>query len=237
MKKHNELVIALKAAFPHTIPILTGFAFLGFAYGVLMSLNGYSALWSFLMSSVAFCGSMQFVAVGLLTSFFNPLQAFLLAIMVNARHLFYGLSMLQKYRGIGKIKPFLIFVLCDETFSIVSSKEPPEGVNKSMFYFFISFLDYCYWVLASFLGGLLGKAITFDTKGLDFVLTALFVVIFIDQWMNQKKHIPAIIGVICSILCLTIFGPDNFIIPTMILLLVVLTMLRKYLESEKYTCS
>lgn len=237
MNKRHKYRQAFLAAFPHTLPILTGFAFLGFAYGLLMSANGYGPLWSFLMSSIAFCGSMQFVAVTLLTSPFAPLQALYMALMVNARHLFYGLSMLEKYKGIGKVKPFLIYVLCDETFSIVNSKEPPEGVDRAAFYFFVSFLDYFYWVMASTMGGLFGSAIQFNTKGLDFVLTALFVVIFLEQWLEGKNHFSAVTGIACSVICLLLFGTGNFIIPSMLLILLVLTLYRKFRKGELPSCS
>ena len=176
--------MALRAAFPATIPVMTGFLCLGTAYGLLMQSKGYGPGWSVLMSAIAFGGSMQFVAVTLLTTAFDPVQAFLLSVMVNARHMFYGLSLLDKYKGLGKVRPFLIYVLCDETFSLVSTLEPPEGVARKDFYFWISLLDYLYWITGTALGGLLGSFLTFDTTGLDFALTALFVVLFIYGW-NQ----------------------------------------------------
>jgi len=224
---------ALRAAFPHTIPVFTGFIFLGIAYGILMNSKGYGVGWSVLMSLMAFAGSAQYVAITLLTSVFNPLLAFLMTLMVNARHLFYGISMLDKYKVIGKLKPYLIFGLCDETFSIVCSTKIPESVNQSWFYFFITILDHSYWVLGSALGGLLGSMISFNTKGLDFVLTALFVVIFVGQWKTQKDHKPAVIGILCSAICLVIFGPSNFIIPSMIGILAVLSISRKEYAAEK----
>ena len=221
---------ALKAAIPHTIPVLAGFIFLGIAYGVLMASKGYGALWSLLMSTIAFCGSMQFVAITLLTSTFAPVQTFILTLLVNARHLFYGISMLKKYRGVGRLKPFLIFMMCDETFSVNYSAQVPEGVDKGWFYFFISFLNYSYWALGSVLGGLLGNFITFNTEGLDFSLTALFVVIFLDQWKERKNRIPALLGVGAASISLVIFGPSDFIIPAMILILASLTLLRRKLD-------
>ncbi|QEH67368.1 AzlC family ABC transporter permease [Cellulosilyticum sp. ST5] len=223
---------ALKAAIPHTIPVLAGFIFLGIAYGVLMASKGYGALWSFLMSTIAFCGSMQFVAITLLTSTFAPVQTFILTLLVNARHLFYGISMLKKYRGVGRLKPFLIFMMCDETFSVNYSVQVPEGVDKGWFYFFISFLNYSYWALGSVLGGLLGNFITFNTEGLDFSLTALFVVIFLDQWKERKNRVPALLGVGAASISLVIFGPSDFIIPAMILILASLTLLRRKLDPK-----
>lgn len=169
----NDKVKALKAAFPHTIPIFTGFIFIGIAYGVLMESKGYGFLWSLLFSMVVFAGSAQYVAITFLTSVFNPVYALLMSLMINARHLFYGISLIDKFRDAGKLKPFLIYGLCDETFSVVYSAEPPKGVDKNWFMFFITLLNYSYWSLGSVLGGLLGSMISFNTKGLDFVLTAL----------------------------------------------------------------
>lgn len=220
---------ALKAAFPATIPVLTGFLCLGMAYGVLMQTKGYGPLWSTLMSAVAFCGSMQFVAITLLTTAFDPLQAFVLSIMVNARHLFYGLSLLEKYKGLGKVRGFLIYVLCDETFSITSSVEPPEGVERREFYFFVSLLDYLYWVCGTALGGLLGGYVTFNTAGLDFALTALFVVLFLEQWKRAKNRPAGLIGIGCTALSLLVIGPNGLVIPAMILILAVLLGGRKRL--------
>lgn len=229
----KEKTKALKAAFPHTIPVFTGFTFLGIAYGILMNSKGYGVGWTVLMSFMAFAGSAQYVAITFLTSIFNPIYALLITLMVNARHLFYGISMLDKYKDTGKFKPYLIFGLCDETFSIVCSAETPEGVNRNWFMFFITFLDHSYWVFGSALGGMLGSMVSFNTKGLDFVLTALFVVIFVGQWKTQKNRIPAVIGVVCSIICLVVFGQSNFIIPSMIAILAVLTLFRKEYVAEK----
>lgn len=193
-EKDNGFGAALKAAFPHTIPVLTGFLVLGMAYGVLMQTKGYGTLWAVLMSAIAFCGSMQFAAITLLTTVFDPISAFLLSLMVNARHLFYGISMLEKYKGLGKVRAFLIYTLCDETFSISSSIEPPENVSRKYFYLSISFLNYIYWVAGTFLGGVLGGLISFNTDGLDFVLTALFVVLFMEQMQSRGNRASGIIG-------------------------------------------
>lgn len=229
----NEKTKALKAAFPHTIPVFTGFIFLGIAYGILMNTKGYGIGWTVLMSLMAFAGSAQYVAITFLTSVFNPIYALLMTLMINARHLFYGISMLDKYKDAGKLKPYLIFGLCDETFSIVCSTEPPEGVNRNWFRFFITLLNHCYWILGSALGVLLGSMVSFNTKGLDFVLTALFVVIFVGQWKTHQNRKPAVIGVLCSVICLVVFGPSNFIIPAMIAILAVLTLSRRGYVAEK----
>lgn len=220
---------ALAAAFPHTIPVLTGFLVLGIAYGMLMQKKGYAVQWSVLMSAVAFCGSMQFVAITLLTTAFHPLQAFLLSIMVNARHLFYGLSMLESYKGFGKVKTFLIYTLCDETFSIVSSVEPPEGVDRKRFYLSISLLNYCYWVFGTFLGGIAGTYLSFNTTGLDFALTALFVVLFLEQMKKPENRVFGLIGVAATVVSLVLFGANQMVLPSMAIVLALLLTGRKLL--------
>lgn len=226
----NPKVKALKAAFPHTIPILTGFLFLGLAYGFYMNSKGFSFWWPLLMSATIFAGSMEFVTVSLLCGAFHPAYAFLLALMVNARHLFYGISMLEKFKGVGKKKWYLIFGMCDESFSILCSTEPPEDVDKGWFMVFVTLLNQCYWVAGATLGGILGSFIPFNTQGIDFVMTALFVAIFIDQWKSQKSHLPAVVGLTMPAICLVIFGPDQFILPSMALILAVLSLLKKPLE-------
>ena len=220
---------ALRAAFPVTIPVLTGFTCLGLAYGVLMQTKGYGPLWATLMSAIAFGGSMQFVAITLLTTMFDPIQAFLLSVMVNARHIFYGLSFLDKYKGLGKIRAYLIYTLCDESFSLISTVEPPEQVEKKDFYFWISFLNYSYWVIATALGGLLGRFITFDTTGLDFALTALFVVLFMEQWKKKENRFAGVAGIVCAAVSLAVFGADRMVIAAMALILLVLLGGRKRL--------
>lgn len=230
-RKQSQYKMAFFAALPYTIPVLTGYLFLGMAYGILMETKGYGPLWAGLMSLIAYCGSMQFAAVTLLATAFNPIQAFLLSLTVNARHLFYGLSMLDKYKGLGKVRAFLIYTLSDETFSIVSSVMPPEYVNKKLFYFFVSFLDYLYWFTGTILGGLLGGMVTFNTEGLDFVLTALFVVLFMEQLKEKKRRLPGVIGLVGSVIGLVIFGADTMVIPSMILILIILLSWRKQLCS------
>lgn len=217
---------ALKAAFPITLPVLTGFLFLGIAYGILMSANGFNLIVTTLISVFVFAGSMQYVAVNLLVSAFNPLYAFLIALMVNARHLFYGLSMLDRYKNAGKIKPLLIFTMCDETFSVLCGSKTPKDVNDNLFMAYVSVLNYLYWVLGTALGAAAGNFITFNTEGIDFALTALFIVIFVNQWKETKNHIPALIGLVCSAAALLIFGPDRFLIPAMAAILLLLTVYR-----------
>lgn len=223
---------ALKAAFPLTIPVMTGFMFLGTAYGFLMNSKGFGLGITALTSATVFAGSMQYAGVALLTSIFNPIYALLITLMVNARHAFYGLSMLEKYKGIKSMKPFLIFGLVDETFSINYATALPEGVAKDWFYFFVTLLNYIYWVMACCVGNFIGNLFIVDTRGLDFVLTAFFVVIFLNQWNEQKNHIPALIGVISSIVCLILFGKDGFIIPAMLLMIVAIFIFKPHIEKE-----
>ncbi|MEA4988122.1 MAG: AzlC family ABC transporter permease [Anaerovorax sp.] len=227
--KKKEFLKAFRLAFPNTIPVLTGFLVLGMAYGVLMQTKGYGLIWSVAMSAVAFCGSMQFVAITLLTIAFNPLQAFTLSLMVNARHLFYGISMLEKYKGLGKTRAFLIYVLCDETFSISSSVSIPDGINRKYFYLSISLLNYIYWVLGTFLGAVAGRYIHFNTTGLDFVLTSLFVVLFLEQWKNPHNRLSAMIGIAGTSISLLLFGQNHLVIPAMIIILSALLIGRKKL--------
>lgn len=229
----GEKTKALKAAIPHTLPVFIGFMILGMAYGILMSSKGYGVGWSILMSIFVFAGSMQYVAITALTTVFNPINAFLLTLVVNARHIFYGISMLDRFQNAGKFKPYLIFGLCDETFSVLCSAEPPEGVDRNLFMFFVTVLDHSYWVAGTAIGGILGSMMSFNTKGLDFVLTALFVVIYIGQWKNGGNRKSALIGVGATAVCLILFGRDHFIIPSMIAIMILLAGLRNIIEKPR----
>lgn len=230
MKSKSSWPAAFRAAFPHTIPILAGFLFLGASYGILARVSGLSFVYPLVMSIVIFGGSLEFVAVSMLAGTFAPLQTLILTLMIQARHLFYGISMLEKYRGTGLKKLYLIFGMCDESFSINCTAEPPEGVDRGRFMFAITLLNQSYWVTGATLGGLLGGLISFDTHGLEFVMTAMFVVIFLENWLKEKRHLPAIIGMAASILCLILFGADSFLIPTMAAILLLLTLLRRPIE-------
>ena len=218
---------AFCAAFPHTVPILAGFWFLGMAYGIYMDVSGFSVWYTLLMATVIFGGSLEFVAVSLLLSPFAPLATFLLALMIQARHLFYGLSMLDKYKGLGRKRWYLIFGLCDETFSINCSTSLPSGIDRGWYYFFVTLLNQLYWVSGSVIGNLLGNLLTFDMRGLDFVLTAMFVVIFLEQYLHDRQHLTAIIGIAATVVSRLVFGPSAFIIPAMLIILALLTLLRQ----------
>ncbi|WKY48195.1 AzlC family ABC transporter permease [Eubacteriaceae bacterium ES3] len=229
----NHLKNAFKAAFPNTLPILTGFLFLGIAYGIFMTSLGFSPVFPILMSIFIFAGSMEFVTANLLLGTFNPIGAFILTLMVNARHLFYGLSMLDKYQSAGKISPYLIFGMCDESFSINLSASIPNDVEPGRFYFFVTLLNHIYWVAGATIGALFGSLLPFYPKGLDFVMTALLVVIFLDQWLKEDDHQSALIGMGLTLASLLIFGSNRFVVPAMIAILGVLIPLSHQKEGLK----
>ena len=183
-----------------------------------------------LLSMLIFGGSLEFVCVEMLLSPFAPVQVLIMAVMIQARHLFYGLSMLDKFKGLGWKKYYLIFGMCDETFSVNYTSEIPEDVDRGWFYFFVTLLNQFYWVASATIGGIIGSLLKFDTSGISFVMTAMFVVIFLDQWMKEKIHVSSMIGILVSLVCLILFGADSFMIPTMILIVLLLTVLRKWLE-------
>lgn len=212
---------ALHEAFPYTLPIFAGFWFLAFAYGFYMHTLGFNFLYPTLMAMVIFGGSLEFVTVSMLISPFAPWQDFIVALTVQARHLFYGLSMLEKYKGSGWKKPFLIFWMCDETFALNYSATIPYDIDRHW---------YMFWVSGALMGGLLGNVLHFNSRGLSFVMTTMFVVIFLEQWLKEGKHYTALIGFVFSIGSLLIFGADNFIIPAMVGMLAALTVLRKPIE-------
>lgn len=228
--RNSKYIKALKAAFPHTIPIFAGFWFLGLTYGIYMRVSGFSFWYPMLMSLTIFAGSIEFVTVNMLMGAFNPLQAFVMTLMINARHLFYGISMLDRYKGTGWKKIYLIFGMCDETFSINYTANIPDDVDKGWFLFFVTLLNHFYWFFGSTLGGIFGAMIHFNTEGLDFVMIAMFVVIFMEQWLKDKNHASALLGTGLSLLCLIAFGAENFIIPSMIAILGMLTLFRKPIE-------
>ena len=228
----NKKIKSLKAAFPHTVPIMAGFLFLGMTYGILMKASGFPVWLSVVISAAVFAGSMQFVAVDILLGVFNPVQALLMTLMINARHIFYGIAMLNKYKGTGAFKPYLIFGMCDESFSINCSVDIPEYADRNWFMFFVTLLNQIYWVAGTALGAFFGSFVSFNTKGLDFVMTAMFVVIFIEQLSNEKDHTLSLTGLVSSVLCLVIFGPDGFIIPAMVIIFAALALLRGCLSKK-----
>lgn len=223
---------ALKAAFPHTLPIMAGYLFLGLGFGILLESKGFSFIWALFMSIIIYAGSMQYVAIELLSGGVTFLYTAFMTFMIQIRHLFYGLSLIEKYRSAGKKKPLLIHGLTDETYSLICSVTPPENVDADWFYLSISILDHLYWIVGCTTGAILGSLVNFNTKGIDFVMTALFIVIFTEQWLTSKNHTPALIGIICSLICLIIFGSSNFIIPSMLSISILLTLFRGQLEKR-----
>lgn len=225
---------ALKAALPSSLPICLGFLFVAMSYGFLMRTKGFPAVYPIVMSALIYAGSMEFVTIELLLSSFAPLHAFLLTLAVNARHIFYGISMLEKYKGTGAKKFYLIFGMCDETFAINSGVTPPEDVDSGLFMFFVTLLNHIYWVSGAAIGALLGGLVNFEIKGIDFLMTALFVVMFVGKLEEKKNILPAMIGVVCTLVCLFAFGADNFMIPSMIAVTVIFALARntKFMKTE-----
>lgn len=223
---------ALKAAFPLTLPVMAGYLFLGLGFGILLESKGFSFLWAFFMSVIIYAGSMQYAAIDLLATGASLVTTALMTVIIQIRHLFYGLSLIEKYKNTGKKKIMMIYELTDETYSLVATSEPPEGVDAGWFYFFISLLDHSYWIFGCTLGALFGSMVNFNTKGVDFVMTALFIVLFVNQWLDTKEHRPALIGVGCSVICLLLFGADRFIVPAMLSILAILSIFRKTLDKE-----
>ncbi len=223
---------ALKCAFPYTIPIMTGFLFLGMSYGIYMHVSGFSFWYPMLMAMTIFAGSVEFVAVNLLLGAFDPLQALIVTLVLNARHIFYGISMLDKFKSTGLKKLYLIFGMCDESFSINYTADIPDDVDKGWFMFFVTLLNQIYWVTGATLGGLFGSLISFNTEGIDFVMTAMFVVIFLNQWSKEKRHFSSYTGLIVSFAALVFFGADHFMIPAMAMILIILSLARKKEESS-----
>ena len=226
----KKIKAAFFAAFPNTIPILSGFLFLGIAYGIYMNQSGFKFYYPMFMSFIIFAGSVEFATVSWLLGSFDPVNIFFLTLMINARHLFYGLSMLEKYNIPGWKKLYLIYGMCDESFSINATVDVPKDIDKGLFMFFVTMLNQIYWVAGATIGGIFGSFIPFDTNGIEFVMTALFVVIFLENWLKEKDHSASVIGLFISFICLTVFKGTNFIIPSMIIILSVLTLLRWRLQ-------
>lgn len=232
-RQQNLWLPALRAAFPYTVPIFAGFWFMGLAYGLLMSKEGFAFYWPMLMAMTVFSGSVEFVAVKLLLGPFNLVQSFVISLFICARHLFYGISMLDRFRGMGWKKIPLIYGMCDETFSINYTTRVPDGVDRGLFMLWVTILDYTYWVTGAALGGLIGPILSFNTKGLDFVMTAMFVVIYVEQWMKEKNHWGSVLGLCLSVVFLLIFGKDRFVVPTMFAMLVCFMGLRQKIEIKE----
>ena len=224
----------IKTALLKTLPIFGGYLVLGFGFGVILTKSGYSFLWAPAMSVFMYAGTMQYVSVDLLVSQASLLTCALTTLMVNARHLFYGISIIDLYRGAGGLKPYMMFALTAETYSLVCTGEVPEGLDRHKYYFTVSLLNHLYWIAGGMLGALIGTTVNFNSAGIDFSMTAIFITVFIDQWKSTKNHAPALIGAIGALVCLMIFGSENFLIPSMLLILAILFFARRALEKGAY---
>lgn len=224
---------AIKAAFPVTIPVLLGYLSIGIAFGLLFENAGYNFIWAFFTSLTVYAGAMQFIAVSFFHGGIGLIQIAVMTLVVNFRHVFYGLSFLDHFSGMGKKKWYMVFALTDETYSLLCGRKAPDNVDEKKFYFCVALLNQSYWVLGSVIGSLAGSMITFDTTGMDFAMTALFIVIFLDQWKAYSSHIPALIGLGGTVVVLLIIGPGNLVIPSMILITAALMLVRKQLEGKQ----
>lgn len=224
--------MTLKYAFKRSLPVMAGYLVLGMGFGILLETKGYGVGWAFFMSLFIYAGSMQYVTIDLMAGGATVISAALMTLMVNARHLFYGVSMIERYRNTSPYKPYLIFGLTDETYSLVCSGDVPDGVDEKKYFFLLTLMNQCYWITGSVVGSLIGSLITFNTAGIEFSMTALFLVVFVDQWRSVKNHTSSLVGVGISVICLLIFGADRFLIPTMIAITVILTFLRKKLDTQ-----
>ena len=230
---NKTLQKTLREAFVSTTPVLAGYVVLGMGFGILLSSKGYGPVWALAMSLFIYAGSMQYLAIDLITGGASLITAALTTLMVNARHLFYGVSMIEGYKGMGKCKPYAIFALTDETYSLVCQDDRHETREERHRYaFWVSLLDQSYWVAGSLIGAWLGQIIPFSVEGIDFALTALFVTVFLEQWLSTKDHASAIIGVVSSVVCVAVFGPGSFLIPAMTVIILALTILRRVRKEE-----
>jgi len=232
----SEYKKAFQKAFPYTIPVLTGYLFIGIAFGVMYAEKGYSFLWAILMSVLVYAGSGQYLAVNFFVPGISLVQVIFLTFMVNVRHVFYGISLLEKFNKIGKKRWYMIFGLTDETYSLLCTTNVPEDVDESKFLFAISIMDHFYWVLGSAIGAIAGTVLPINSEGIDFAMTALFVVIFVEQWMDKKNRIPEMIGVVVAIVALILFGASNFVLPAMLAIVALLFVGRKKLDKEETLC-
>ena len=222
MNKH-----ALKTVFLDTVPVMTGYLNLGISFGILLGETGYGLPWAVAMAVFMYAGSAQFLAVGLLANHASILSSAIAIFLLNARHIFYGISLIDTYKGFGKKKPSMIVSLTDETYSLVTQNQPPEGMKRQTYCFLVSLLDHSYWIAGCVIGSLAGRVLPISFEGIEFVLTALFVTLFVEQWLSNKSHRSAIIGVASTVLCLLIFGKEIFLIPSMVLIALLLTVTRK----------
>ena len=226
---------ALKTVFLDTVPVMTGYLFLGISFGILLEQTGYGLPWALSMAVFMYAGSAQFLAVSLLANQTGLLSSAIAIFLLNARHIFYGISLIDTYKGAGKKKPYLIFALTDETYSLVTQNQPPESMKRHTYCLLVSVLDHLYWIAGCVIGSVAGNFIPISFEGIEFVLTALFVTLFVEQWLSNKNHFPAIVGVCATVLCLVVFGKEIFLIPSMVLIAILLTTGRKTGKRKEVT--
>lgn len=220
----------MSKAFSSSLPVMAGYMVLGFGFGIILDSRGYGLIWAVAMSVFIYAGSMQYVAIDLITGGVSLITTAVTTFMVNARHMFYAIAMLDTYRKAERGKPYMIYALTDEVYSLVCTIETddmPEGVDKHRYCFWLSLFCQSYWVTGSALGAIAGAALPYDFVGVDFAMTALFVAVFVEQWITMKNHASAVTGLVCSLGCLLIFGADRFLIPTMILITIAVTVERR----------
>ena len=224
--------VIVRKAFLKSLPVMAGYIVLGIGFGILLRNAGYGLIWAAAMAVAVYAGSMQYVGVGLLAGGAGILTAILTTIMVNARHLFYSISMIDRYKNAGKYKPYLIFALTDETYSLLCDGDVPDARYADLYRFLVSLFNQLYWITGCILGSLLGAVLPFSSAGIEFSMTALFIASFTEQWLRTREHLPAVTGLFSTLLCLLLFGPERFLIPAMLLITLVLTALRGRLERK-----
>lgn len=218
---------ALRDAFPHTIPIMLGYLFMGITFGILLQKEGFNVLWAMCMALFIYGGTTQFIALGLMASGAGLWESFVLISMVNARQIFYAISMLDRFKAMGKKSYYMAHALTDETLALLNLKNPKEGIDKHWFDFFIALLNHSYWIIGCTLGALVGAYLDFEPQGLDFVMSAIFIVIFIEQWKSKNLRPPALVGLITSFMCLLLFGMEDFLLPALVGICIILSFVRR----------
>ena len=221
----------VKKAFIKSLPVMAGYIVLGTGFGILLRSAGFGVLWAFAMSAFIYAGSMQYVGVSLLAGGASIITTALTTFMINARHLFYSIAMVDRYRNAGKYKPYLIFALTDETYTLLCDGKYPDGEDPDLYRFLVSLFDQSYWVTGSVIGSMLGKALPFSTEGIEFSMTALFIASYTEQWLTTHDHVPAVTGIVATVVSLLIFGPEWFLIPAMVIITVILTLIRRRREA------
>lgn len=232
MDKRQRRMKEVRYAFLQSVPVMLGYLFLGVAFGLMLQNAGYDCWWAFLCSLFIYAGSMQFVLVTLLTGGVSLVNAAVMTLFVNGRHIFYGLSFVEKFRYMGKMYPYMVFSLTDETYSVLCGLRVPENMSEKNISFMIALFDHIYWIVGSVVGAAVGQMITFNSTGIDFSMTALFVVIVLNQWMGGREHRPTLVGFVSGITALALLGSDNFLLPALTAAVIILLLIRPVMQKE-----